>query len=173
MRRPGIALIFMLVVAAGGRAFGTMVEGACITNSASATYSFAGSAKTISYNATTCVCVGTPSVMLRKLASPTLQASGGTVTFCVSFSNKSVYMSAVNFVITDVIPANMAFAGWGEAWYVDALMGTITQAYSLNAGVTWYSTGSPALGATATLRWVIPWLGIHASGMTCYLATVL
>jgi len=149
-----------------------MVEGACITNTASATYQFLGTGKSISYNATTCVCVGTPSVMLRKLASPSLQASGGTVTFCVSFSNKSLYMSAVNFVITDVIPANMAFAGWGDAWYIDAAMGTITQAYTLNGGLVWTSTGSPVVGTTAALRWVIPVLGIHQSGMACYLATV-
>jgi uncharacterized repeat protein (TIGR01451 family) len=149
-----------------------MVEGACITNSASATYQFLGTAKSISYNATTCVCIGTPSVMLRKLASPSLQASGGIVTFCVSFSNKSVYMSAINFVITDVIPANMSFAGWGDAWYIDDAAPVVTQAYTLNAGVVWTTGGSPVVGTTAALRWIIPALGTGRSGVACYLATV-
>jgi len=170
--RGFVVTLMAAVLLAAGSARGTMVEGACITNSASATYQFGGLGKSISYSATTCVCVRTPSVMLSKLSSPSLQASGGTVTFCVSFSNKSAYMSAVNFVITDVIPANMAFAGWGDAWYVfwDSLP-TVTQAYSLN-GVVWVTGGSPALGVTATLRWVIPALGMSQSGVACYLATV-
>ena len=161
----------------GMRAEAATADGTLITNVASATYKMtSGTGQTISYGATVTVMVATPSVMLRKVASPTLQASGGTVTFCISYSNSGGRASAFDVTITDAMPDNMKFiAGAGNAdWGTSDGDGVVYAVWSTNGGGGW-TAGTPAnaQGGPVLLRWTIDVLSPKASGMVCYTVSVM
>lgn len=161
------------------RGWAMTAEGALITNLASGTYSspVSGAQTVISYGVTATVLVVNPTVLLQKTANPTLQSVAGTVTFCITFSNASAYVSAFNILILDVTPQNMHYVpGAGNAVWVND-PSAITNDYSPNGGqppIGWV-TGYPgvALGSTATFRWNVPVLGPGRSGYVCYMASVM
>jgi len=159
-------------------AWAATADGVLITNHASATYKMtSGTGQVISYGATVTVMVATPAVMLKKVAGPTMQASGGTVTFCISFSNSGGLASAFDVTITDAMPDNMRFAaGTGNASW-DPAGGVVYWAWSTNGGAGWTMGGTamPTNGQATPLllRWQVDVLSPRASGFVCYTASVL
>jgi uncharacterized repeat protein (TIGR01451 family) len=179
VKRAGVGII--VAVAGLGLLLGSPVraataDGTLITNVASASYRNTGGVYTpISYGATVTVIVATPSVMLRKVASPTLQASGGTVTFCISYSNSGGLASAFDVTITDAMPDNMKFAVGAGNWDTGTSdgLGTVTGTWSTN-GTTWGAGLPPnAQGGPVLLRWTIDVLSPKASGYACYTVSVM
>lgn len=176
MRLAGL-FACLAAVLAGGVASASTADGVLITNLAGATYkTTSGAGQSISYGATVNVLVATPVVMLRKEASGTLQASGGTVTFCISYSNSGRWASAFNVVITDAMPDNMRFVNGTGNWESPPAGSSVTRAWSTNGGAGWTSTGSTpnmAQGTPVLLRWTVDVLGPNASGYVCYTVSVL
>ncbi len=175
--RVGMAVLVALGIWCG-RAEGSTADGVLITNLAWATYKItAGTGASVSYTATLNVAVATPVVMLRKEASATMQVSGGTVTFCISYSNSGGLATAFNLVITDAMPDNMRFvtgAGnyfneTGDAW------STTTQSWSTDGGTNWTSGSYPAMGqgTPLKLRWTVDIIPPKQTGFVCYTVSVL
>lgn len=163
-------------------------DGALITNVASATYrgtfAFGGPTLEVDYNVTVVVLVTTPQMMIQKTGTPTMQAPGGLVTFCLTFSNQSAYTSAFNFVITDAIPDNMRF--YQETFTNNPAGGIIVPTWSDDGGATWNdAVGVAPLGGGAgrypfsccavdvILRWSVDLVGIQQSGYVCYTTSIL
>ena len=120
------------------------------------------------------VIVANPVAVLWKTASTTVQAPGGTVTFCVSFDNQSDCASAFNVVITDKVPDNMTFKAielFNEPWD-----GRIFPTWG-NALAGPWTAGNPPTGqgpiGSLYLRWSVPMQGMWCSGIVCYTVTVL
>lgn len=187
--RPAlIALLAALGILAPRAGSAATVDGALITNLACATYTLnrgTGPMVTISYCATAVVQVATPCVMLRKSGNTTIQAAGGTVTFCITFSNCSDWASAMNVVVTDVVPVNTRFVSTPANLVWEPEGSTMTTAWSSNGGTTWMS-GPSAVGPTygypvspvetwpdVRLKWTIDALGPGASGYVCYTVSIL
>jgi len=161
-------------------------DGTLITNLASATFTqnlLSGPAVTISYGATSYVIVATPCVMLRKAGNTTIQAAGGTVTFCITFSNCSDWASAMNVVVTDAVPTNCRFVSTpvNQVWSPDG--SNVTTAWTSN-GALWNSAPavSPLWGfptspietyPSVILKWTVDALGPGASGYICYTVSIL
>jgi len=153
--------------AAAGAATG---DGVLLTNFASATYqNTAGNAYEIAYAVTETVLVATPATLIRKDANPTMQAAGGTVTFCITFSNTSAFASAVNVTVSDKVPDNMRWVGWGTLWNPGG--GAPTTAYA--AAPPAWTDGTPPAAGQYYLRWTMNVVGPRRSGIVCFLATVL
>ena len=160
-------------------------DGALITNVASGTYETTGGvASEFDYNVTAFVLVATPQMILQKTGTPTMQAPGGLVTFCLTFSNQSAYTSAFNFVITDAVPDNMRF--YQETFTNHPAGGTIVPTWSDDAGATWNdAVGVAPIGGTpgrypfsccavdVILRWSVDMVGIQQSGYVCYTTSIL
>lgn len=175
MRRLVVALGAMLL---GGGAWGMPACGVLLTNVASATYrsqeNWGSPGLPVAYNVTVNVLVQTPGVVTRKDATPTIQAPGGTVLFCISFSNASACASAANVVIEDVVPGNMNFA---QMLTLNAPEGgVLTGAWSNNGGSSWTAVPPGAWPAKGTvniaLRWTVDLLGMGKSAYVCYRATI-
>jgi len=173
-RRLLVALAAMGLLVLTGREAGAMTtDGTLITNVACATFMGAsGGGFSVTYCATVTTRVDNPCIALQKLANPTVQSSGGTVTYTIWVVNCSCANSAFNVTVTDRLPDNVSFLasipGWnggtgGNWWPTNGSNGT-----------TWVA-GSPGLGQTATyyLRFVLTMLGPCASAMQSYSVTVL
>ena len=167
------ALIALLLVPPS--VYATTADGVLLTNLAWATFkTTAGAGTNITYGVTANVLVATPAVALRKTTSATLQAAGGYVTFCLSFSNASGLTSAVNVVVNDRIPANMGWADqFGVSFENDPPNGVIYPSWSSNN--TAWTGGVPPLGQVNVLylRWTVNVVGPKQSGYMCYTATIL
>jgi uncharacterized repeat protein (TIGR01451 family) len=158
-------------------------EGALLTNIASASYRLTtGAGQTISYSVTSWVRVATPMIQLRKTATPTIQTSGGTVTFCITIRNSSTLTTAINVVVQDALPDNMRFVSSTWNWEDIAPGSSMWTAWSTNGGTSWTSgattggTGAyPPNGQAGPLllRWVTNALGPGQSSLVCFTATVL
>ena len=174
MRRFALALGAMLMAAEG---WGMPACGVLLTNIAGATYrsqaDWGSAPMAVEYNVTLNVLVETPNVVTKKLANPTIQAPGGTVMFCISFSNVSACASAANVVIEDVVPDNMNFVQM--LTQNDPVGGAISGEWSNNGGSTWNPAPAwPAAGtANISLRWTVDLLGMGQSAYLCFRATVL
>ena len=170
-----MALVLVAPLLVPPSVYATTADGVLLTNLAWATFkTTAGAGTNITYGVTANVLVATPAVALRKTTSATLQAAGGYVTFCLSFSNASGLTSAVNVVVNDRIPANMA---WADQFNVsiekDPPNGLIYPSWSSNN--TAWTAGRPALGQVNVLylRWTVDVVGPKQSGYMCYTATIL
>ena len=166
----------LVLALAAGNAAASTADGVLITNLASATYkTTSGAGQVITYGATVNVLVATPVVMLRKQASGTLQASGGTVTFCISYSNSGKWASAFNVVITDAMPDNMRFVNGSGNEVGPPAGSSVVSAWSTNGGGGWTSGSTPfmAQGTPVLLRWTVDVLGPGDSGFVCYTVSVL
>lgn len=170
--------ILLLGVLAAGRASAMTTDGSLLTNLASGTYKItSGTGQLISYGASAMVIVMTPATVIGKVASPTMMTSGGTVTFCITFSNASAWASAMNVVITDVLPDNMKYVAGGEVYYGITGGSTVYPAWATSAAGPWTqttpNTGQTSPAGTLYLKWTVDVTGPKQSGQVCYKATVL
>jgi hypothetical protein len=175
-RPAGLLALLLAPVVVPGIACGMAVDGAMLTNQATATYqtqSQLGTAPSfaVSYSASSVVLVSCPVIAVQKWPDVSVQLPGGTVTFTLCALNRAIWSTAFNFTITDTIMNNVAYmgtnAGWGTAPYTAP-----TQSRSAD-NVTW-TNGTPAVGQVAPyyLRWVVN-LNPGASVCVQYYATVI
>jgi len=179
MRKWVLATIgcLSLVVAARSAPAAT-TDGTLITNVACGTFqSSSGMGFAISYCCTANVIVSNPCVALQKRATPTVQSSGGTVTFELVAINCSCSASAMNIYITDRLPDNMAYVGGTSAnyaWY-GGTGGLPTPSYYKSTDNLSWSVNWPAVGTVNPmwLRWQLDFLGPCRSAAIGFIATVL
>lgn len=161
------------VVVMAGVARGATSDGVVITNTACATFAgLSGLGWSVSYCVTRPVLVQNPCITLTKVANPTAQAAGGTVTFTLWVVNCSATASAFNVSVTDRLPDNAGFdAARGEWGGISA--GTWARQHGSN-GTTWVA-GSPTAGQTTPwyLRFVLDQLGPNRSAFAAFSVTVL
>ena len=181
MKTFGMAMLaaFVLLAMGPGRTEAATADGTLITNVACATFSSAqtaGQGYAVSYCATATVLIQNPCVQLQKVANPTVQASGGSVTFTLWVVNCSATSSAWNVTVTDKMPDNTAYAG-----------GTFLSWPGLSSGFSWlpsYSTnnttwsGTPLQPADGTvvplyLRYVLEALGPSRSAFARFSVEIL
>lgn len=173
----GLGLVVGLVLA-GSRGQAMTTDGSLLTNLASGTYQItSGAAQTISYGASAMVIVMTPATVIGKVASPTLQTSGGTVTFCINFVNQSGWASALNIVVTDVVPDNMKYLNGPWTSWATTAGANLYMAWATSAAPATWNVGEPNTGQTSPvgtlfLRWTVDVTGPKQSGQICYKATV-
>jgi len=152
-------------------AFAGVADCGMITNIASVTYtSTVGVQKVISWNVTAMVMVASPSLIVDKRATPTLQGAGGTVTFCINFQNLSYCASAIDVTIWDKVPDSMNYV---PASFQEWTNGTGTVDSAFGAASPPNTVGEPAAFGQYYLRWGYNFLGPRESGVICYRATVL
>ena len=167
-----------LLSASPGRVSAATADGTLITNVACATFS-ANIANTqgfsVTYCATAVVLVQNPCIALQKIANPTVQASGGSVTFTLWVVNCAATSSAWSISVTDRMPDNTAYAGGTFlSWNGVGGSGVWTAAYSSN-NTTWFSGGQPAnlQGAPYYLRYTLSELGPTRSAFASFVVTIL
>jgi len=181
MRKWVLATIGCLSLAAVGRPVSAATtDGTLITNVACGTFqSASGMGFSISYCCTANVFVTNPCVALQKRATPTVQSSGGVVTFELVAINCSCNSSAFNIMVTDRLPDNMAFyAGPVNAW--NGTTGApgptpISTPYKSPDNASWSANWPAAAGQVAPywLRWQLEFLGPCESSAISFQATVL
>ena len=162
-------------------AMAATAEGTLITNVACATFSATDQTPfAASYCSTALIFIVAPSVQVNKRANPSIECSGGTVTFCMYAYNNSNWTSAFNVVLNDRMPGGVSYITGQNLWAGGTAGATITQGWGgeglpSNA----YLWGSePVLGAVTSgnyyyLRWVINMLGPRQSAMICYRVQLL
>ncbi len=162
----------------GGGAWGSTADGTLITNVACATYGTA--ADTCNLSATYCVTltvlVTNPNVQINKSASPTVDCSGATVTFCIWVANTSIWTSAFQVMVEDRIPTSIAYVTGVVSWVTGTTGATLTQGYgNTGATPTYYWSGEPGAGQTATyaVRWIVSMIGPGKSAMMCWKGQIL
>ena len=175
MKRMTVVLLAGLsLLAFGGNAVATTSDGALITNIACATYMSSGGAGfAVSYCVTATVLVGNPGIALQKIATPTMQASGGIVRFMIWLINTSPLSSAFNITVTDRLPDNMEMLSSAYTSWNGGSGGTFTASNSSN-NTTW-TANLPGAGQDAPyyLRWVLDILGPNRSAFVTFDAVVL
>jgi len=158
-----------------GEALAATADGTLITNVACATYmSASGQGFTVSYCATQTVYVSSPCIALQKLANPTTQSSGGTVTFTIWTVNCSCTNSAFQINVTDRLPDNMTYSSNYTNW--PGGPGTWTRFASSDNGaaMAWQLNGpANAQGAPYYLRYVLDLIGPCKSAFVQFTANVL
>ena len=186
----GSRWFLVLAVAAASwvrTASATTADGTLITNVACATFGtvatagWPGSGQTleVSYCATQTVLVATPSIALQKTASPSIECSGGTVTFCIWAVNTSSLTSAFDVVLVDRLPDNVAYLTGQTLWGTGTAGGTIVNGYGAGGALPTYTWGvEPANGGVQSgslyyLRWVVNMIGPLKSAMVCYRVQIL
>lgn len=182
---PSGIMFLILAVTAGPARAGTS-EGTLITNVAVATYAASDfTPYTVSFSSTATVLVANPSLSISKVANPTIECAGGTITFCIYVKNNSAYTSAFNVYVTDKIPTNISYVA-GQSWWAGSSAGaTILFGYG-HVGIPdtfmWNSGGanpdSFLNGFTSndsySLRWIISPLGPNGrSAMVCWKGVIL
>ena len=176
-----------LTIAAGllaaSRAGAMTAEGTLITNVACGTFTDIASTASfaVSFCATATVLVVNPAVAISKTASPTMDCSGGTITFCIYVRNNSAYTSAFNVYLEDVIPQNMRYSA-GQTYWAGATAGsTILFGYGSSSfpyTFLWNGFGaqpdSLIDGQTPNyaVRWIISPIGPGKSAMVCWKAVI-
>lgn len=175
-----MALLFAGMLAGGG-AEAMVSEGTLLTNQATASFRAADNwvMRALTGCVTANVIVFNPGLALRKTSAPTMQCSGGTVTFCIYAINTSAGTSAFNVIIEDMMPGNgsgvgMAFVGGRTEW--NPIGATVTYGYRTPDVFPLLFWGSdPTLGSVGPyyIRWAIDVIGPGKSMMVCFKATVL
>ena len=148
-------------------------DGTLVTNVACATYmSASGAGFAVSYCATAILNIQNPCVALQKVANPTAQASGGTVTYTIWVVNCSCTGSAFNINVTDRLPDNVAMnqdlgrwnGGSGGNFYVSS--GSNNTTWAINAPLAGQAT-------PYYLRYVLDQLGPCKSAFVSFAVSVL
>ncbi len=173
LRVAAMAAAFM----GSGQAIAATADCSQITNFASATYQNSSlDGYIVSYAVTARVQAATPGVITGKTATPTIQGSGGQVTFCITFQNLSYCASAFNVMIHDRVPDGMNYnSGFALASWTSS-GGVPSPYWNLNGTPTWNAgTPTPPANGSATyyLRWVFDQLDPRESGVVCFQASVL
>jgi uncharacterized repeat protein (TIGR01451 family) len=152
-------------------------EGALLTNVACATLSSAERTPwEVSYCATAKVLVVVPSIQLTKRATPSMECSGATVTFCIYAINTSPYTSAFNISLDDVLSSMMVYVSGQDVWNGTTAGTTVTKGRGRNDFLVTYDwTSEPGNGQVApyNVRWLINWLGPNKSAMMCFKMRIL
>lgn len=154
-------------------------EGALITNIACATFmatdqtSFAAS-----YCSTAVVFIVAPSVQVNKRANPSIECSGGTVTFCMYAYNNSNWTSAFNVTLNDRMPDGVSYIPGQNMWAGGTAGATVTQGWGGVVLPNMFWGSEPAIGSISAgtyyyLRWVINVIGPRQSAMVCYRVQLL
>jgi len=173
-RLPGLALIIGLAVCpSAGRA--ATAYGTLITNVATITMT-SGSPDFVrfemSFNMTCSVLIVSPaSVRVGKDVSPTIELSGGTLTYTIWFVNNSAMASSFNIVATDPLPANVSYDAARGSWDGNS-GGAWSSKYSSDNIL--YFAGQPATGQSAPcyLRFTLSQLGPARSAFMSYSVTI-
>ena len=174
MKKVGIAVLAAAGwLGAGSAARAATADGTLITNVACATFSSLGVPFAVSYCATAYAIVQNPCVALQKVANPTVQATGGTVTFTLWAVNCSASVSAFNVTVTDRLPDNVTYSG-NELYWKGSNPGN-TALFPANStnNIAWVA-GSATLGQGAPfyLRWQQFLLGPGTSSMVTFTVNV-
>lgn len=159
-------------------------DGVLITNVACATYGSvaAGCDFTATYCVTATVLVVNPNIQISKSASPSIECSGSTVTFCIWVANASAYTSAFNVHVEDIIPGTsgvMAYVQGQSNWITGTAGAALTVGYGgrppFNAFFTQYWGTEMSAGQTGpyAIRWVLSVIGPGKSAMLCWKASIL
>lgn len=170
-----------------GTASATTADGTLITNVACATFGtvatagWPGSGQTleVSYCATQTVLVATPSIALQKTASPSIECSGGTVTFCIWAVNTSAMTSAFNVGLVDRLPDQMGYVNGGQtSWNGLTVGNTFFNDWGGEPFPYTRNPGEPPNGVTSSgslyyLRFVFGLIGPGKSALVCYKAQIL
>jgi len=172
LRSLRVAAAVVAVLLMAGKAAAATADCSQITNFASATYQNSSlDGYIVSYAVTARVMAGTPGVITGKTATPTIQGSGGVVTFCITFQNVSYCASAFNVMVTDKVPDGMNYVGNSLASWTT---GGGAASPFFGVGVYPATAGQPAgISASYNLRWVFDELGPRESGALCFQASVL
>ena len=160
-------------------------DGTLITNVACATYGTvsAGCNFAASYCVTATVLVVNPNIQVSKRATPSIECSGATVTFCIWVANASAYTSAFNVHIEDIIPGAqgvMSYVQGQETWVSGTAGATLTVGYGSPrapwaAFFTQYWGSECPEGQTGVyaIRWVVSMIGPGKSALLCWKASIL
>jgi hypothetical protein len=172
--------VFMVL---SSRAMATTADGTLITNVATGTYGsvgtlgFFGADYAISYGATVTVLVATPSIALLKTSQPSIECSGGTITFCIWAVNTSTLTSAFNVYVQDRYPPLVGYVVGQQTWAAGTAGATIFTNWGNGPGQRF--PGEPPAGMDASLaagyylRWAISMIGPGKSALMCYKAQLL
>lgn len=175
----------MTILALAGMARAATLDGTLITNVATATYGSVGSLTSpgtnppyeISYAATQTVLVATPNIQLQKTSQPSIECSGGTITFCIWAVNNSSLTSAFDVVLQDRYPPLVAYVP-GMTMWAGLTAGAIVNTNWGN-GPGQHFAGEPPAGMDASLaagyylRWGISVIGPNKSALVCYKGQLL
>ncbi len=150
-------------------------DGTLITNVACATFQAAGGQGfAVSYCVTAIVRVDSPCIALQKIANPTVQSSGGTVTFSIYVVNCSCTNSAFNIMVTDRLPDNMSYSG-NYAGIALGFPGTWTPYQSsVNTGTGWSGVAlAVGQGAPYYMRYILDFISPCKSALVTFTANVI
>ena len=174
-----MALGAMLV--AVQRAAAVTAEGTLLTNVATGTYMSPDfTPYEVSYSVTANVLVAFPFLQVRKTSTPSAACSGGTVTFCVFAVNNSLYTSAFNVTLRDLVDSGFAPYNYinpsYNAWRSDPGNTTITYGYG-KGGVSptflWINAEPPAgQEVPLILGWNLDVLGPGQSVHICFSVSI-
>lgn len=168
-----LAALWGLALPPGASAAPT-ADGTLITNVACATFMAAGGQGfAVSYCVTAIVRVDSPCIALQKIANPTVQSSGGTVTFTIYVVNCSCTNSAFNITVTDRLPDNMSYSG-NYAGVPLGFGGTFTP-YSSSTNANPWASSNPVVGQGAPyyMRYILDFISPCKSAMVTFTANVL
>jgi hypothetical protein len=185
-RRLLVVGLFVLGMGASrARALATS-DGTLITNVATATFGSMATLPTVgwggvnfevSYAATQTVLVATPTIALQKTSQPSIECSGGTITFCIWAVNLSTQTSAFNVYVQDRYPPLVGYVVGQQTWALGTVGGTIFTNWG--NGPAQRFPGEPPAGMDAAsaagyyLRWTINTIGPGKSALMCYKAALL
>ncbi len=192
MRFMAAGALVILTFGAVGRAVAATSEGSLLTNMATASYlSVQLTDYETTYGTSAYVLVVVPSVQIRKVATPTAECPGATVTFCIWISNASDYTSAFNVIVDDWVPDIFEYVVGQDQWAGNTAGATMTPGYSIADFLIVYcwpgavsakcpdggpSSGLPLggqVGSPLRVRWAINMIGPGQSAMACFKARIL
>lgn len=171
-----LAVAAVLVLGATREALAATADCAQITNFASATFQTTAQVGSfgstlITYAVTANVMAASPDMSIGKVATPTIQGSGGIVTFCIRFQNTSYCASAFNVTLVDRTPDGMNYVGSSMSTWPPAV--SWNPEYALPASPNTWNSGQPTGVALYYLRWWAPILNPRQSGVVCFNVSVL
>lgn len=192
MRFAVAAALVIVTSGVAGRAVAATAEGALLTNMATASFlSVQWTDYETTYGTSAYVLVVVPSVQIRKVATPTAECPGATVTFCIWVTNASAYTSAFNVVIDDRVPDIFEYVVGQDRWAGNTAGATMIAGYSITdfgQVYCWPGTvhikcpdGSPSsglplagqIGSSLRMFWTINMIGPGQSAMMCFKARIL
>jgi len=180
MRRLSIPAILATVAVAAlllaGRASALTMGGSLLTNSVTVTFGSnpAGSVQfLVSYNSSASVLINSPTIIVSKIATPTLQTAGQVVVFRVWVANTSPYFSAFNVAVIDRLPDNMEWAGAASAYWTNMPAPVWTEGSAAGYAGPYGATPGAGQDFPYYLRWTLDLLGPGKSGYVEFQARIL
>jgi len=169
------ALLIALILP--GYASALTMCGSLLTNSVTVTFGSnpAGSVMfNVSYNSSATVLINCPTIIVNKIATPTLQTAGQTVVFRVWVANTSPWFSAFNVAVIDRLPDNMEWAGVASVYWTNMPAPVWTEGAAA-AYLGPYGVGAPASGQDFPyyMRWTLDQIGPGKSGYVEFQARIL